>query len=128
MRGFWWLGGSLVTFVFLLALAFPRPPHQPALLWAAMGSLACLPIAFYTRNQCYKSAWRRFIVTPRGYTRGNALLLAALMLTLLVALLALRAGHGLALLPLSLALCAYLASYPRPDPMRPHPPRLARGR
>lgn len=134
MRGGWWAGVGLLLLALLLLPDFwLAPPFfgfgEPwILLRAAWAGMLLLPPAFFFRNQCYKSAWHRFAVAPRGYFFGNAVLLSIALVTLLLSLLALTSGSLLAVLPMALALTAYLANYPRATPLQSHPPRLAAGR
>ncbi|MEM8736960.1 MAG: hypothetical protein AAGG38_00585 [Planctomycetota bacterium] len=85
-----------------------------------------VPLAYFLRNQVYKSQWQAHAVTPRGYLTGNLVFLGLLetsgAIASATAIFEQRAWPNL--IPALVVLALFLANFPHGRPLDPAPPRL----
>ena len=99
----------------------------PILTVASLALLAiCVPMAYFLRNQVYKSHWQSEAVTPAGYLKAN--MLFAMLLdapAVLSAISTLFAGEAFPhLVPLITAVAIMLINFPHGRPMQSTSVRL----
>lgn len=97
------------------------------LYWAAVaGWMVLVPLAYFVRNQTYKSHWRGDAVSPTGYEKGNVNLFLILEVPCILGFLAyeLTADPADLVLPLTVTAVFLLVNFPTGKPMRPTAPRL----
>ncbi len=107
----------------------PTANLYPLLLYVSIGSLIVLTaVAYFVRNQIYKSNWQGDVVTPRGYVVANVILMVILEATSIIALIAaIVTGHAVPLLVVAgLSLLVQIVNFPTGSPMRPHGPRVGK--